>query len=125
MSDIAGTVRKVILNGVSFDVMSDTNVSEMGSSTENEMLPTSGRNVLKKTKRVTTREGVVLACNGAEREVLVALADATEDFPMSYTTAGGDTYRAEGAIEFETRETEENRATIKMLPRTDWSAFVA
>jgi hypothetical protein len=44
---------------------------------------------------------------------------------MSYTEASGDVYRASGWIEFESHETEENRATIQMHPRNDWSAFLA
>lgn len=125
MSDLSGTIRNVTLDGVSFDVMADSNISEVGSSHENEMVPTSGRNVRKMTKRVEVREGLVLAANGAERELLKALAERTDDFPMSYQTAGGDTYRADGSIEFATRETEENRAAITLLPRATWSAFVA
>jgi hypothetical protein len=123
--DITGTIRKVTLDGVTFDVMADTNVTEVGSGWQNEAVPTSGRNLRKMTKRVETREGITLACNGAEREVLKDLADRSADFPMSYETAAGDVYRATGWIEFENRETEESRATIQMLPRNSWDAFLA
>lgn len=125
MGDVSGSIKKVTLNGVTFDVMGDANVSEVGSGVSNEMIPTSGRMVRKTTKRVQAREGVVLACNGSERELLKALSESSEDFPMSYETAGGDTYRATGVIEFESRETEENRATVTLLPRGEWSTFLA
>jgi hypothetical protein len=125
MSDTAGTIRKVTLDGISFDAMADTNISEVGSAFANENVPTSGRNLRKMTKRSENREGVVLAANGAEREVLKELAERTTDFPMSYETAGGDVYRATGGIEFENRETEELRASIQMLPRLGWDPFLA
>lgn len=126
MGDISGTPKKVTLDGVTFDVMADTNISEVGSSVENEGVPTSGRTMRKQTKRVENREGVVLACNGAERDILKGFSENSKDIPMSYETAGGDVYRApNGFIEFENRETEENRATITMIPRDGWESFLA
>jgi hypothetical protein len=125
MSDLAGTIRKVTLDGIAFDAMADTNVSETGSQWEVSGVPTSGRNMKKMVRRPETRESIVLACNGAEREVLKELAERIDDFPMSYTTAGNDVYRCTGFIEFETRETEENRATIQLIPRDQWESFVA
>lgn len=125
MADVAGSIPQLILDGSPFDVMADANISEVGSGFEIDFIPTSGRHMKKMTRRVETRESVVLACNGAEREILVALAERVEDFSMSYETAGGDIYRTTGSIEFETRETEELRATIKMFPRTKWQPFVA
>lgn len=125
MGDITGTLRKVTLDGITFDVMADTNVTETGSQWQNEAIPTSGRNLKKMTRRPEIREGVVLACNGSERDLLKEMAERTTDFPMSYETAAGDVYRATGWIEFESRETEENRATIQMHPRDSWESFLA
>ena len=125
MADVTGTLINVVLDGIPFDVMADTNVSEVGSIFANEAIPTSGRNIQKKTKRVEAREGVVLACNGNERDILKILSERTDSFSMSYVTAAGDTFSAPGWIEFENRETEEGRATIQMLPEDTWSQFVA
>lgn len=123
--DIAGSIRKLTLDGVTYDVMGDADIKEVGSGYENSMLATSGRNILKKVKRVEDRDSVVVACNGAERDALKALADGTKDFPMSYTTAAGDVYRATGTIEFVSRTTAENKAEIKLLPRGTWESFLA
>lgn len=125
MSDLSGSIRKVTLDGVTYDVMADTNITEVGSAYENESVPTSGRNIKKMTRRPENREGVVLACNGAERTLLKELAERTADFPMSYETAAGDVFRAVGFIEFENRETEENRASITLMPRLGWESFLA
>lgn len=121
--DIVGALRNVTLDGTTFNVFTDANVKETGSGWENTAIPTSGPTLRKMVKRVEERESVVLAANGDEREILRDLADGLDDFPMSYTTAAGDVYRCTGFIEFESRETEENRATIKMIPRGDWSFF--
>lgn len=124
MSDIAGSIRKVTLDGITFDALGDANIKEVGSKWENTSIVTSGRNVRKMMKRSEDREGITLAANGVERDMLKDLAERTTDFPMSYTTASGDTYKASGWIEFESRETETNTATIKMIPRDGWHSFL-
>lgn len=122
---VTGSIRKVTLNGITFDAMADANFSEIGSQFENEAVPTSGRNLRKMTRRAKNVESVVLACDGSEREIISNLADQVDDFPMSYETASGDVYRATGWIEFENRETEEGRATIQMHPRNnEWQPFL-
>lgn len=125
MSDTAGSVRKVTLDGITFDVPGDVNISEVGSGFLNESIPTSGRTIRKMTKRAQTREGLVVIANGAERELLQELAERLNDFPISYETPGGDVYRTTGWIEFENRETEELRAAIQLHSRNGWDAFVA
>lgn len=122
---VSGTIRKLTLDGITFDVMADTNITETGGPFENENIPTSGRNIRKMTRRPENREGVVVAANGAERQTLRTLSQRTDDFPMSYTTAAGDVYRGQGGIEFENRETEENRASLQLLPVGEWSPFLA
>lgn len=123
--NVSGSIRKLTLDGVTYDVLGDANFSETGSGFESDAVPTSGDNIHKMTKRAKKVEGVVVGCNGTERDALEALADRTTDFPMSYETASGDVYRAQGWIEFENRETEENRASIQLHPRKKWTSFIA
>lgn len=125
MAGTAGSIRKVTLDGITFDTLADTNITEMGSQYEVEGIPTSGGNIKKMTRRVETRESVIIACDGAERDILKGLAERIEDYPMSYETAAGDVYRSPGYIEFVSRETEENRAEITMIPRETWDSFLA
>lgn len=124
MSDIVGAIRKVTLDGMTFDVFGDTNIKEVGGKYENTAVVTSGRNLRKMMKRVEERDGITIAANGQERDLLKELSERTTDFPMSYQTASGDTYKTTGWIEFESRETEENKATIKMIPRDTWHSFL-
>lgn len=124
---VTGTIKKVTLDGVTYDVPADINISEMGSGFENSLIPTSGRNVLKQVKRAEIREGVVLIVDDLEMDTLKDLAERLKEkassFPMSYQTAAGVTKRATGWIEFANRETEENRAAITLLPEGSWSTF--
>jgi len=122
---LAGTPKKVTLDGTTFDVYADTNITEVASKLETEAIPTSGNSIMKKTRRSTNREGVVIACNGAEFEIVKELSERIVDFSMSYELASGDVYRTVGQLNLESRETEENRCTIIMIPRDDWSAFLA
>ena len=87
-NDITGTPRKVTLDGITFDVMADTNISEMGSRFENEPVPTSGRTIKKMTRRSQGAESVTLACNGDERTVLKELDERTENLRPSLTGKG-------------------------------------
>lgn len=125
MVDVAGTLRRVTISGVTYDVMADTNVTEVGSAFENEAIPTSGRNMKKMMRRAENRSGVVIAANASERDALQQIAESVEDVTLAYETADGSVYRADGWIEFESRETEENRATVTMMPRRAWASFVA
>lgn len=125
MGDIAGTLRKLLIDGLSFDVMADADITEVGSRFLNESLPTSGRNMRKMTKRPQTREGVVIACNPGEQTTLKNLADSRSVVPLSYTKADGSQARAPGWIEFESLTTMENRATVKLHEQVDWQVFVA
>lgn len=125
MAKVSGSIRKVSLDGVPYETAPDTNISEIGSRYENSDIPTSGENMRKMVRRTETRENVVLVVDDSEREALRELSERLDDFPMSYETAGGGVFRTVGYIDFENRETEENRATIKMIPRTVWSLFAA
>jgi hypothetical protein len=124
--DISGTLRKVTLNGITFDAAADVDVTEIDGAFDSESMASSGRNMRKMTKRTQNREGVVLIVNGDEFELLRGLSERTTDFPMSYETAAGDVYRAPGWIQLENRTTAENKATIQMHPRNgNWEPFIA
>ena len=122
---VSGSIRKATLDGVPYEVAADSNISEVGSAYQNELVPSSGGNMRKMTKRAEQREGLVLLVDASERSNLRTLADRDTAFPMSYTTADGSVYRATGWIEFENRETEENRAAITLLPEGEWEEFIA
>ncbi|KPK96008.1 hypothetical protein AMJ80_02385 [bacterium SM23_31] len=126
MGDVAGSIRKLQINGINFNVKADADITETGSRYENDTIPTSGPNMRKMTKRAETREGVVITANPAERAQLKQLADDIALVPLSYTLADGTQYRTpSGWIEFENNTTMENSCTVKLFEREQWVQFVA
>lgn len=122
--DIVGSFVKVVLNGHTFRVAADANVSRTPSAFTNEAIATSGGNVRKMIKRVEEWEGVTLFANGDEAEDLASMTEGLPDITMSGTNAAGDTYRSTGWINFDKHTSEDGKAEIKMMPRTGWEPFI-
>jgi hypothetical protein len=126
--DIAGTLRKLQLDGTPFNLPADIDVAEaVGQETEGQA-HTGGTMYIVKLK-VAMREGFVISCNDDDWEVVQALAarakNAEPPFPCSYTNAAGSSYTADCHLNIEQRQTAENKATIALIPDGDWSPFVA
>lgn len=124
MSKVSGSILKLTLDGVTYDVMHDSNFGEVGSAFENTAVPTSGGNMKKMQRRAQIVESVIVAAGGEERVALKSLAERLDNFPISYTTASGDVFRTKGFIEFAKRDTEENRAELKLIPESEWQPFL-
>lgn len=122
---VTGTPKKVTLDGTTFIVAADANFSEVGSKYLTENMPTSGPNIPKKTKRAEDVTDIPLIVDGAEKAILKELSERVEAFSLSYELVSGDIYRATGQIEFESRATDENRATVQLLPEGEWTPFLA
>jgi len=73
--DTTGTMRKLTINGITYDVLSDANFSETPSIYKNESVPTSGRTLRKMTKQAPIVKSVTIACNATERGQLKTLAE--------------------------------------------------
>lgn len=125
MSGTSGSIRKLTIEGISYDVAADANFSEDFSGYENEREATSGASMLRKTKKVQMLEGVVLKTNAQERIQLNSFAAEIEDIKISYTNANGDEYKCNGSINIESNETESNRTTISVSASTAWTPFPA
>ena len=116
MGEASGSLRGVVFDGLTFRVPADINMSLNLSEYENENIPTSGQSVQKKTLRSPDAEGVVLIANPIEQETLRDMAGRLEAFPISVELADGSVWRTTGTINFENVETQENRATVKIMP---------
>lgn len=122
--DIFGTPKSVTVDNLNFRVMADANIEATPSSYENKPMATSGDALRVMTKRVETREGLTIACNSNEADLLRAIADSPDNVPLSYTLISGDTFRAVGFIEFEKWESESGKGTLKMFPVGEWKPFL-
>jgi len=123
MSRISGSLQSVTIEGVAYDVMGDTNVSILLNQWENESVPTSGKPVKKKMRRVATAESIVLGTSWEEKETLIDLANSTDTLKFSMKFAGGDIARGQGQINLDSDESEEMRTTVKFMPDDGWKIF--
>jgi hypothetical protein len=122
---VSGSIRKVLLNGLSFDAAGDGNFAKTPRLNK-EAVPHSGGNGIKITKVSGNVESVKLICSPVEYEALETLADGLGDFSMSYTQADGSVWRTEGTITLDNYETEENSVEVTMIPADGkWELFAA
>jgi hypothetical protein len=125
MGEATGTLRKVVLDGITYDVMADTNINFKHSNYEKEGTPTSGKTLIKMTKRIQNVESCVLGCTPDEMEDLSVKADSLTDITMAFTLADGTVYRGKGHIKFEGYESESGKVTLTLIPTGDWTPFLA
>lgn len=123
--DVAGSIRGVSLEGVSYRAAGDANFSRRPINVENSMIASSGKAMRKIAKMVPIVEGVVLLVNAEEMEAIKSLAESLDIIKLQYTTAAGDVYRSNGQINVEAHESEENKANVIFLPEEDWTLFPA
>jgi hypothetical protein len=73
--DTSGTMKKLVLAGITYDVLSDSNFSETVSKYKNESMPSSGRTMRKMTRQAPIVKSVTILCNQIERDRIKALAE--------------------------------------------------
>lgn len=122
---VAGSIRKFTVEGQVFDVAFDANSSGLLNKFENSRVRHSGGSMSKKVLRVPTVENIVLITDWAAKEDLKAFANQIEDVKMLIEYAGGDKIKAEGSFNIESDESEENRTTISLHPRDEWTVETA
>ncbi len=120
----SGTIKKVTIAGVTFEVSADSNAARSPGS-EKEGVPSSGKATIKVTKKPAIVEGIVVIADEDEQSTLLSIHNSNEKISMSYTTAANRTFRNTGTISIDTFESEENRVALTMIPTTgkDWAAF--
>lgn len=120
---VSGTPRKLVLNGVSYDLRADADMNEFPQR-EKTLLTTTGNPVVQTTKADGRVENVKIAADATIRARIDALIDSDEPFPMSYTTADGRARKATGTITRGNRTTAENVIELTLLPTEGlWEDF--
>ena len=124
MSNV-GTIRKVVIDGVTFDAFADSDITFNKSKYTVEGVATTGINLTKRTKRVQTIEGLTLAVSPSEFVNLTAKADSLADKTFSIELADGSVFKATGQINFENYTSMDGKASIQLIPIRDWTEFLA
>jgi len=125
MGNNTGTLRKVVIDGVTYDVFGDTNITFNRTKFEIEGQATTGNTMYKMTRRVPTIESVGLATTPAEMETLKSKSEGLADITLSVELADTSVYKATGRINFESYESETGKSTIVMIPKRDWTPFLS
>lgn len=122
---VSGSIRKVLINGLSFNAAADGNFAKT-PKLEKEAVRHSGGNSIKVTFASGNVEGVKLICTPTEFDTLEGFADELESFSMSYEMADGSTYRSTGHIALDNYESEETSVEVTMIPDSgSWELFAA
>lgn len=125
MADITGTPRAVTIEGVSYRVFADANISVNLNQFEGEAIANSGKASHKFTRRIPTAESIPLRVNWAECKTLRDAVDSLETLKFSIEFRGGDIIKGEGLINLEAYESEEGRLPVSFQPDNGWSIFEA
>ena len=119
---MAGSIRKITLDGQTFNVAGDSNFSQ-NPGEEKEGIVHTGGVTIKTSKMVATVEGVDIICT-AQEYLDLQEASAKGDIPMSYEESTGDVWRAVGQINLGARETETDKCSLTLIPKSKWEPFL-
>lgn len=125
MGDNIGTLRKVVLDGRTFDVFPDVDITFNISKYTIEGIATTGRTLMKRTKRVQTIEGLTIATNPAELVALKNMADSLPDKTLSLELADGSVFKGSGQINFENYTSADGKSNVQLIPKNGWDEFLA
>ncbi len=116
MANVAGSIRRISLNGIGFDVMGDADFSKVPGSV-NDAIATSGTTIHTIVKQVGKVTGVVVdGSDGIANQQIHDLHDTIIPFPISYTKANGDVVTGPGRINITSDTTAEGRIEIELIP---------
>lgn len=123
---VSGSGRKLLLDGISFNMAADSNPGRMPTVDKEDIVHTGGVQ-----PKVTLMSGAIesqkLILEDSEYEVLQLLNERIDNFSMSYEKADGTVLRTgTGYIKLDNYEAEENSCEITMTPSTRrWEVFAA
>ena len=121
---VAGTPSKLLLDGESFDLISDAEFTIDRTAFTKEQIETSGEPIVKMKKNTQIVEGEV-ACNSKKYESLMNKVNGLADITLSITLADGSVYKSKGQVSAEPWSAQDNKCKIKIIPTTadGWTAF--
>ena len=127
MGKISGTLRKVVIDGITFSVTADVDVT-INSGVLKEGMPTSGPTMFKHTRQSPDIESITVSAEPVENDLLLNFNNRLTTYPLSLEFADGSVYRAVGQIGHEGYTNADNIATIRMIPdnaSVEWELFAA
>jgi len=121
---IVGTPIKLVLDGLTLNPAADADPGNGKPRLKTEAEESTGRTFWKKTVQNQTMSAIAVRVTSDELEQLKALAERLDPFPMSYTNAAEDTYKAKGMIDYEERKAQTGIVDVVCMPdEKGWVKF--
>jgi len=117
-----GTPRKCLIDGISYFVKADADVTKK-PKTEKEGIATSGRTYQKITKVPENIESITLITTPEENRTLEQLSDDGDVIPISFEYADKSIHRTTGFIFTEGRTSAEGVTTVTITAEVEWTLF--
>jgi len=119
-----GSTRKFTIEGISYLVAADSNLTHLLARVKNEGIPTSGKTQIKKTF-VVPQADVDLIVTPSEAESIKSTIEGLSTVKVSYTDMEGNVYRCVGQVSAENYERQENKLKVTVIPEDTWTLFPA
>jgi len=125
MARVVGTPKKFTIEGISFNMAADVNISLTPTKEEVTMIATTGKGLQKRVKRIPKAESVTLLVSAEELEQLRSMSSELEEKKFSVTLADGSEWKTQGVFGMESYESEDGKVSITVEPSDDWTVLVA
>lgn len=116
---LAGSTRKLSLDGIEYGVAADSDVPSQLSSYNKEVTPTSGLPMVQMIKQIPFKGPFEILADGAEKEQLKSQAASLENLTCIYVDAAGNEYSCEGTIMLGEGNSKENKVPVTVYPADD------
>jgi hypothetical protein len=123
--DLPGTPDKLVLDGNTFSYMADADPAYGQSKWQNNALPHTGGTMRQMVRRDTGSTGHSVKANDDELEILKALQERPDSFPIAWYNRAGACYRCTGFINFDTASAANGSVELALFPDNDWEFFSA
>ena len=124
MSQNVGTVKKLTIDGETFNVAADGKTDFTIGQYEVEGQATSGETIFKMTKRIETMEGIELMGTPTMLERLRTKVNSLADVTIAATLIDGSTYRSTGRVTADKWDSSTGKVSVNLIPAGEWTAFL-
>jgi len=120
---VVGTVISFTADGSTFFPTADADLSDGKPKYDTSTEMSSGRAFHKMVRQSQEAEGLTLKVTSDENELLIALNDRIDPYPLSYKNAAGDVYKGQGHVKIsEPRKAQSGNVGVVLL--VDEKGFV-
>ena len=113
---ISGSTRKLSLNGVTYGVAADADISSKLSKFAKEVMQTSGEPMIKYTLQNQEKTGFDVLANGDQKEELQEFAESFDLITVVYADRAGNEYHCKGTIMVGDSTSQDNKVPISVFP---------